>query len=196
MKSLAQEARQAMQERRYPAAIASYDEHLEQHPEDLRSLMEVGICHLLNGSEQAFLYIHRSMAAAIARKGPLHGKDGELWEYYLSLVAKVTATALVIGTASGCEAKESQPAFSGHRYSGGVQLAPKLADLAAAATNGPAGAATNAPAPGSVVSTNKPSGQPASTNKPRPVFSGHKYSGGAYLRVDPDLPFDSKAVQK
>jgi hypothetical protein len=173
--SLAQEAREAMRQRLYARAITLYDEYLEGQPGDLRSLMEVGICHLLNGSEEAFLYIHQSVRSAIARNGPLPDKSRELWDYYVSLVGKVTAAALVIGSVAvaGCQG-DDKPSFSGHKYSGGVQLSPRPPAGPKAAESQPvatSNAAAASAAPPGVVT-------PAHASW---SLSAHRYSGGVYM---------------
>ncbi len=174
MTGLTEEARQAMQQRQYATAIVLYDKHLEKQPSDLRSLMEIGICHLLDGSQAVFLHIRNTMTAVIAKNGPLEGENRELWDYYLSLVRKVTGTALVLGSlaVSGC--KENDPTFSGHKYSGGVQM--PLRPPVQQQENTQAESQTNATA--SAAQADKSITEPPGTNS---YMSAHRYSGGVYL---------------
>ena len=186
MRSLTQEARQSMQQRLYTKAITLYDEHLEGQPDDLRSLMEVGICHLLNGSEEAFLYIHQSMKAVISKNAPLTDENRELWDYYLSLVRKVTATALVIGSVAvtGCQG-EGKPSFSGHKYSGGVQMSPEP-PVQQKAEDNQSSSTTNTTSVNSIVTP---------TNA-KPHFSAHRYSGGVYMQKKRVQTENSKTENK
>lgn len=135
-----QEAETLMSERRFPEAIAAFEAHLEQSPYDLRALLKVGICHLLNCSRGAFLESHRRAEEAIARIGSVPADVADLWALYRDLVVRVGAATLVAGTLvlgqGGCahsegsgdggtvaeDAGTTKPPRPAHRYSGGVFL--------------------------------------------------------------------------
>ncbi|MFB3891689.1 MAG: hypothetical protein ACE15C_06670 [Phycisphaerae bacterium] len=171
-------AEDLMRQRRFGDAIEAFRMHLERHGRDLKALLELGICHLLNGSEQAFREIHERAGRMLARARKVPADVARLWEQYGALAAKVAATALVLGAMAveGCKSShkysggvyEANMTQSAHRYSGGVYVQPIPA-------SGPATmpATTSAPA-----------------SKPAPI-SSHRYSGGVYV---PPIPTDGPAV--
>ncbi len=167
------QAEALMKKRRFPEAIALFDEHLQGRPDDLIALLEMGICHLLNTSEDAFLAIHRRAADLIAALRNLPGDVSLLWSQYNALVKKVAATALVLGSvaAGGCE----NGASSSHKYSGGVykntQLTQEVAQNEAQPTTRPQGKSVKAG---------------KDTQGARPNVSAHRYSGGVAMPKRPE----------
>ena len=166
-----------MQAHRYDEAIARFEAHLADHPTDLGALLRMGLCHLLNRSEPAFLAIHVRATALIRELGAVPRQTEELWSHYQHLFKLVTATALLVGglaELAGCD----HPVASAHKYSGGVYHEP------GAPVGGASAQATQAYAPaenpGSGGATAEPS--PGPTSPPRPqATSAHRYSGGVYL---------------
>jgi hypothetical protein len=147
-------AEELMRARLFGEAIGAFDAHLRDYPDDLRALLKVGICHLLNRSERMFVAIHQRAQALLARLREVPRDIARLWRTYNSLLAKVTATALLVGvgTLAGCG-----DGCSAHRYSGGVYKPPVEEQQ------------------------QKPEAAPESEKpKPQVPFSGHKYSGGVY----------------
>ncbi len=159
-----------MKAKRFSQAIELFEQHLAAHPDDLAAKMRLGICLLLNRSEQGFIEIFHQVEAAVAMTKNLGRELARLWAQYQSLFAKVTATALLIGTvaltAADAMAQPNQPRFSGHRYSAGVsqQVKPPVK-----------------PQPVQPPAGLKPFTQP-DTSKPT---SSHRYSGGVYKPPQP-----------
>lgn len=119
--SLRDAAEDLMRRRHLPEAVETFQIHLARQPDDLKALLELGICHLLNGSEEAFLAIHDKADGVIRAAGELPEAIVKLWRQYRSLVLKVTAAALVLGSV----AAEAYGSGSAHRYSGGVYRPPR-----------------------------------------------------------------------
>jgi len=170
-----------MQAHRYDEAIARFEAHLGDHPTDLGALLRMGLCHLLNRSEPAFLSIHARATALIRELGAVPRQTEELWSHYQHLFKLVTATALVVGGMAelvGCD----HPVASAHKYSGGVYHEP------GAPVGGTRNQATEAYAPaanpGSGGTTAQPSPAPPSTPSPQ-ATSAHRYSAGVYLKPRP-----------
>lgn len=105
-----------MKRRRFAEAIPMFKQHLRGHGDDLGALLKLGICHLLNRGEQAFLDIHQRARRIVAKLKKMPADVARLWAQYGDLVKQVTATALVLGVTA--------TAYSGHRYSAGVRPRP------------------------------------------------------------------------
>jgi hypothetical protein len=182
------QAEQAMKARMFSQAIELFETHLAVHPDDLAAKMRLGICLLLNRSEQGFIEIYHQVEATVARTKNLGAELARLWAQYRSLFAKVTATALVIGTvaltAGDALARPNQPLFSGHRYSGGVSQTIKPQPAPPPVSTKPLGAEDLSPAP----SSHRYSGGVYQPPKPQPgttAPSSHKYSGGVFRPIKP-----------
>ena len=110
------DAAEAMKAGRLGDAILLYEKCTTASPDDLKSLLHLGICHLLNRSEALFLSLFEEAKALRARLGHIADDVQRVFSQYEGLVKKVTAAALVMGTvavaSSGCG--------SAHKYSGGV----------------------------------------------------------------------------
>jgi len=162
-------AERLMRAHRYAEAIRVFESRLADDPSDLGAMLRMGLCHLLDRSEPAFLAIHARATALIRELGAVPRQTEELWSHYQRLFKLVTATALVVGgmvSAVGCD-KEST---SSHKYSGGVYVEPDAAT---------GGAPTDASGPDGDAATDAasaPDGD-ASTD----ATSAHRYSGGVYL---------------
>ncbi|HCF61416.1 MAG TPA: hypothetical protein DFS52_25890 [Myxococcales bacterium] len=138
-----------MAERCFTESIAAFELHLAAEPQDLRALLKLGICHLLNRSRGAFLDVHRRAEQVIARIGTLPADVVQLYELYRGLIVRVGAASLVAGTLvlnQGCTESKladagaaAAPAGEGadagriehrpqHRYSGGVRLERQAPD--------------------------------------------------------------------
>jgi hypothetical protein len=174
-----------MQGRRYDEAIALFEARLRNHPTDLGALLRMGLCHLLNRSEPAFLAIHDRAGAIIRELGAVPRQTEQLWAHYQHLFKLVTATALVVGGMAELVSCD-HPVVSAHKYSGGVYHEPSA----------PTGGATTEPMEASAPRED-PASAPDSGAKlePRPASavrphatSAHRYSGGVYLKPRPSEP--------
>jgi hypothetical protein len=125
--TIAEAAESLMKAHRYDEAIAGFELRLADDPNDLAALLRMGLCHLLNRSEAAFLEIHQRAEGIIRQLGEIPERVGRLWSQYQQLVHSVTATALVVGGMAATTAC-SDDATSSHRYSGGVYLDAGPAD--------------------------------------------------------------------
>jgi hypothetical protein len=177
-----------MQAHRYDEAIALFEARLRENPTDLGALLRMGLCHLLNRSEPAFLTIHERATAIIRELGSVPRQTERLWSHYEHLFKLVTATALVVGGMADLVAC-NHPVSSAHKYSGGVYHDP------GAPVGGAASQPTEAYAPGE----DPGSGDSGATAQPKPAppsgvdpqtTSAHRYSGGVYLKPKPAPPSD------
>ena len=154
-----------MRRRQFGEAIPLFEECLADAPDDLGALLRLGICHLLNRSEDLFLAIYRKAGALLARIERAPDDVRRLWAQYQALAKRVTATAVVLGTIAvagcasapgpGAEGAAKPPVTSSHKYSGGVYQEPAKEE-------------------------NKE--QPPAS----PPFSAHRYSGGVYVPPRPE----------
>ncbi len=184
------EAETLMKQRRIPEAIVLLEERVNTRPDDPRALLTLGVCHLLNGSERAFLTIYDRARLLLERLRDIPDDLARLWQKYRNLVVKVTASALIVGTAglAGCtksgseqKAGEIPPAVQKTKPSdAAAQPASQISDAAPAPADAAEPANVPPPPPPDAAAKPKP------TTKPRPPASMHKYSGGVYLK--PDLP--------
>lgn len=168
------EAEALMAERRFDEAIAAFEMHLAAEPQDLKALLKLGICHLLNRSRGAFLEVHRRAEKVIARMGTLPADVAGLYELYRGLLVRVGAASMIAGTLvlnQGCAESQSLgealfPAAKTdsrpqHRYSGGVRIKPQSPALERPASQGTSDAGSVAP-PGEAASgatLHRPSGE-------------------------------------
>ena len=90
-------AEQAMKARRFGEAIAGFEAHLAEWPDDVRALLRLGLCHLLDRSEETFVAIHGRARALIEKLREVPADLARLWAHYQQLLRKVSATALVVG---------------------------------------------------------------------------------------------------
>lgn len=164
-------AEQAMRSRRYAEAIVLFDSHLEKSPSDLKPLLQVGICHLLNRSEDVFLHIYRVAAAIVDKTEKLSEDVKRLWKQYGVLVKKVTATAVLVSTV----ATTMSACTSSHKYSGGVYLdEPDAGQTSSHKYSG--GVFLDSSSVDGSLDADLEGGAPED------VFtSAHRYSGGVYL---------------
>jgi len=175
-----------MRRQRFPEAIELFEGHLQTQPDDTRALLRLGVCHLLNGSERAFLAIYERARRTLERLRDIPEDLARLWAKYRSLMLKVTASALIVGgvgTLPGCTktGSETKPHGGPQEVAGDQQPAsPSVADDVAP---GPADAGETAhdtPPP-------PPDAAPAEKPKPEPKpGSMHRYSGGVYLEPKPE----------
>ena len=203
-KDIQMEAASYMKAGRFPEAIPLLEQCVAIDPMDLKSLLHLGICHLLNRSEKVFLSIFEEATQLKSRLKEIPPDVLRVFTQYESLVKKVTATALVLGTvtaaASGC-------GLSAHKYSGGVYVPPDTAKIQSPEMNAPnPDTATDGNDAGSEISdTERASADTGSDSeivagtesdagealkmhvggheiKPDKVISAHRYSGGVLLR--------------
>jgi hypothetical protein len=171
-----------MQAHRYDEAIALLELHLRDHPTDLGALLRMGLCHLLNRSEPAFLSIHARATALIRDLGAVPRQTEGLWSHYQHLFKLVTGAALVVGGMAelvGCD----HPLVSAHKYSGGVYHEP------AAPVGGARDQATEAYAPAENPGSGGAAAKSTPPSTPHPqATSAHRYSGGVYLKPRPSQP--------
>jgi len=168
-------AARAMRGRRFKEAIDLLESRLADVPGDLEAMLQLGICHLLSRSERAFLKIHDRTRAMVEAAGELPERVARLWAHYRSLVRKVTAAGLVMGSAtlSSCDR------WSAHRYSGGVfqEPAPRpTTERPADEDSAKADAAEKDTAKKDALDDGSDTAKP---EPPRPI-SSHRYSGGVY----------------
>jgi hypothetical protein len=191
-------AEQLLQEQRYGEAIEGFSSHLRAEPDDPEALLQLGICHLLNRSEPEFLAIHDRAAQTLGDSSELPGRLSRLWALYRSLVAKVTATALVVGAAGACDRAGPETASVSAEPARTTTPAPSEASAAASGTAAtvpeppvptpaapattPTAAAKSTATAGLAPSTKPtataglgPSAKPTSTATVAPA---HRYSGG------------------
>jgi len=166
-------ADQAMKERRFSDAIAAFEEHLAESPDDVRALLRLGICHLLGCSEEAFLAIHPKAQALISRTREVPEDLARLWAHYNDLLRKVSATALVMGSMAlpACQTPPAQE-----------RVRPVAIDAASEAQPTPKDEAAPEPSPAGV-----DAGVAAPTIDPDEIRPAHRYSGGVRPRPTPDL---------
>ena len=189
---------------RFPEAIPLLEQCVAIDPIDLKSLLHLGICHLLNRSEKIFLAIFEEATLLKSRLSEIPPDAMRVFAQYESLVKKVTATALVLGTvtaaASGC-------GLSAHKYSGGVYVPPDTAEtqsteMRASDSDSVTGGNDTGSEIGNTdsgsVDMGSDSGVAAGKDsdtreapkvhsgdqkvKPEKVISAHRYSGGVLLR--------------
>lgn len=146
-----------LREHRFGEAISGYEARLAAEPRDLRALLKLGICHLLNRSEEEFLRIFQVARERVSATSELPGDLQSLWSKYQGLAARITAGALVLGSlaATGCTAAETPES---------PQKPTTEATTGQAATVTP---------------------PPKQEPQERP-YTGHKYSGGVYLPLEED----------
>jgi len=146
-----------LREHRFSEAISGYEMRLATEPRDLAALLKLGICHLLNRSEEEFLRIFQVAGERVSATAELPGDLQSLWNKYQGLAARITAGALVLGSlaATGCTAAETPES-----------------------THKPTTEATAVP-----TTTVAP---PPRQNPQEPPYTGHKYSGGVYLPLEED----------
>ena len=146
-----------LREHRFGEAISGYEARLAAEPRDLAALLKLGICHLLNRSEEEFLRIFQVARERVSATSELSGDLQGLWNKYQGLAGRVTAGALVLGSlaATGCTAAETPES-----------------------THKPTTEATAVP-----TTTVAP---PPRQNPQEPPYTGHKYSGGVYLPLEED----------
>ncbi|MBU1536097.1 hypothetical protein KKF84_12305 [Myxococcota bacterium] len=165
------DAESAMKARDFKQAIALFEAHLSNHPDDIKPMLQLGICHLLTNSTGAFTAIYSRVAALFLDLGQIPSELKELWGKYGALAKKAGATALIAGTVmssaatSGC----GKP-HSAHKYSAGVYKEPK--PMTVDKMN------TEQTTPGE---PKEPQDSMAQPEKPPMKYSLHRYSGGAYI---------------
>ena len=160
------DAERLMRAHSYAEAIKVFESRLADDPSDLGAMLRMGLCHLLNRSEPAFVAIHDRATALIRELGAVPRQTEGLWSHYQRLFQLVTATALVVGGMASAVACDNE-STSSHKYSGGVYVEPDAAADDAAA---------DASAPDGDAAADAPDGD-ASTD----ATSAHRYSGGVYL---------------
>jgi hypothetical protein len=175
-------AEQAMKARRFDEAIAAFEAHLAESPDDVRALLRLGLCHLLDRSEETFVAIHGRARALIEGLREMPADLARLWAHYQQLLRKVSATALVVGTMAlpACQSQTRAPAKS---------LPPASPDASAVATT-PAKPAPPAAADAGIGATWHQTVQPGHRYsggvRPNTIRPGHRYSAG----VRPGKPED------
>ena len=171
-----------MKARHFAEAIDLFEGHVRTYPDDLHALLKLGICHLLNRGERAFLAIYDQARILVERSRVLPRDVARLWKSYKGLVYKVTATALILGagTLAGCG-----DSSSAHKYSGGVYKPPtEVQQQDPQAT------------PEAAKEKPKPQVAPDNgTGKPPDQFSGHRYSGGVYRTPKQTPPEQTAPVE-
>lgn len=184
-RDILERAERAMKERRFAEAIDAFHLRLRDDPEDLRALLEMGICHLLNRSERVFVAIHRKAGEIIRRIGGVPAHVATLWERYEALLRRVSAAALVMG------AVVVSPACKG-RGDGEPETLPLPPPPAATAVEDAAAAPPAEDVAPPPVEIAEPSldalVSPVDEAGEEPAVSAHRYSGGVFRPpvVEPD----------
>lgn len=119
----------AMKNARYDYAISLFQARLAQKPDDLRSLLQLGFCHLLKHSEKAFLKIYKDARALKHRLGEISEDVRRLFGRYEGWVKRISATALIIGSVSAA-ACESSPKYDAPPYDEYDTVDPDAGDTA------------------------------------------------------------------
>ncbi|RLB64446.1 MAG: hypothetical protein DRI90_04570 [Deltaproteobacteria bacterium] len=164
-----------MQEQRFADAIEAFDGHLVREPTDPKALLQLGICHLLDRSEQTFLDIYRRAGRLLGTMERIPAEVSRLWTLYRSLVAKVTATALVTSTVGLTACNKTDPIpdpVLAPPTTSVVETADPI-DEATVATGDTAPSASASATP--VTTATSASPPPPATTITRPA---HRYSGG------------------
>lgn len=163
------QAEKLMRGRRFARAIPLFEMHLRSRPEDVRALLELGICHLLNRSEREFLRIYGKARALLSRMTDLPSDVRRLWRQYRGLAVRVSAAALVMGAAAlpGCSPEGGSR--DADQSSSGVLNADEP-------DQNPTQAADVADVPADT--EQQVTGPGEEPRPPRPVYSGHRYSAG------------------
>ncbi|MBW2453899.1 MAG: tetratricopeptide repeat protein [Deltaproteobacteria bacterium] len=170
-----------MQEQRFAEAIEAFDTHLERTPADPRALLQLGICHLLDRSEEIFLDIYQRAARLLGALEQVPAELARLWRLYRSLVAKVTATALVTSTVglTACDKTDALPDPSVAPPSTSSMGATETGEPTAEATGEVT--ATGEPAPSTSATSTATAAATATATPPPPATTttpAHRYSGG------------------
>ena len=76
---LCTQAAELMQEQRFADAVEAFDGHLVREPTDPKALLQLGICHLLDRSEQIFLDIYERVARLIGTLEQIPAEVVRLW---------------------------------------------------------------------------------------------------------------------
>jgi len=189
---LTTQAEALMQEQRFGEAIAAFDAHLARRPSDAKALLQLGICHLLQRSEQVFLDIYHRAGRLLSALDAIPAEVARLWRLYRSLVAKVTATALVTSTVglTACDKTEATPDPAVAPASSPATTAasteptaePTVEPAESAATAPSATAAPTAPATATAAATAAPPSPPPPATTTTPA---HRYSGGVVPKPTP-----------
>ncbi len=89
-------ARDHMKQRRFDDAILAFEEQLVEHPDDLQSLLELGLCHLLGRSKATFVVIHGVARRLLTGLDQVPEELDRTWRTYRELFATVTASSLLL----------------------------------------------------------------------------------------------------
>lgn len=166
-------AEKLMKQRDFSGAVNVLSAIMEDEPENIKVMLKLGICHLLNRSEENFLLIYEKAERIISSMKEIPENITHLWTQYKGLIAKVTAASLVIGStvvSTGCDKG------SAHKYSGGVYKPTKKENITEAKENN---VETEKPKEASTESTE----EKEIINTPEmKTISCHRYSGGVFIR--------------
>ena len=187
--SLLHLAERHLKERRVEEAVAAFRLYLRGNPNDVRALLQLGICHLLRRSEQEFLAIHRRVQALLARMRTIPEGIGRLWQLYGTLAVKVMAAVAIFGTLSlpgGATPPDTAPRYGGPPFRpapGPASPSPKAHPKAPA--RGPAkaspkpGQARIKPSPRpSPAPSARPTGAPSPIDLPVTKYGGPRFRPG------------------
>jgi hypothetical protein len=162
---------QLMRERRFDEAMGLARGHLAAYPDDLETLLRLGICCLLNRAEDEFLQVHGRAALLVSRVGELTERLARLWQFYQRLLAQLATPVLWVGATSlaGCDKKPPET------------VPTAAAEVSRAPTTSPA-QPTREPATPATATTNTASAHrySAGVYKPPSPSSAHRYSAGVF----------------
>ena len=92
---------------RYDEAIVILTARVDECPGDLKSLLHLGFCYLLNRSEKVFLRIYHQASDLMRRLGQVPEDVRLLFQRYEARMKTLTASALVLSSVAvaACETR-------------------------------------------------------------------------------------------
>jgi hypothetical protein len=104
----------AMENARYDEAISLFQAQLIKRQDDLKSLLQLGFCHLLNRSEKMFLSVYKQARALKHRLGEIADDVRRLFLSYENWVKKLTATTIILASVhlSSCDEPGPSPLYA------------------------------------------------------------------------------------
>jgi len=94
-----EQAKAALKRQDFQTAISHFEAHLDHHPRDLETLLELGIAYLLGGKEADFLKNHQA-AAQHAQEIARSSRLTCLWAVHVRFAARFARAAAVLSMVS------------------------------------------------------------------------------------------------
>ncbi len=125
------EAQSQMKEGHYKTAIQLFNEHLKDQPKDIKSQLQLGVCHLLNQDKNEFISIYELVKIKLPQIEQLESEVRILWLEYQSLFKKIVMGSMFIAqlTQTSCSdvmddgavmkygVQFSRPVYKAHEHS-------------------------------------------------------------------------------